>query len=766
MINSTGEFAQAIYEGNRNYKCKCNCILANNKSLTFNNSNLMHFEITDATASDGFEIGAAIAKTMKIKLQNYDDDFSDYDFYKAELNAYVGLEIDGKIQYLNKGHFTVDDPAAYGSIITLSLIDDMYKFSKNWDTSISFPTTVFYIVSECCSLCNVQLAGHFDNDDIVVNKPEDISGLTCRDVISYCAQISGNNARMNVNNLLELKWYKDFEEDYDGGTFSTNTTPYSDGDSLDGGDFKDYSSGDTADGGSFVWNYTQLYSNSKNEIGTDDIIVTGIAVTVDEETYATGDEGYILQISDNPFINQDNAQTICTMLYQRIGGMKFRKFSVDTPSDPRREAGDLCIIYDRKKNEYHSIITSITFTFGTNDKVSNNAEDVIEKNTNRYSATTKALIAARKYTNKRLSSYDVAVKNMNALALNSMGYHETFVDDPETGTRISYMHDQPTLEGSTKVWMNSENGHFWTDDYKGAETKWKYGDDVNGNAIRNILSVVGINFDWAHGGTLVLGGSENGNGTALVKDVSGNIISKLDNNGVNVYKGLIQGTTISLGSNFYASDEGTLIAKSGKIGPWNFSNESFLTDDYNMQIYKQSDGSWFLTVGDGSMWCDHLVTTGLGSFDEVQVVTSLKVSGTKSRLAKTENYNARLLYCYEMPTPMFGDLGEGETDDTGICIIYLDDIFAETIDAECLYQIFLQPYAEGSLYVYERNPSYFIVKGTPGMKFGWEIKAVQKGFDTLRLETNEREETIESPLNETSSYLQSLLFDLESEEME
>ena len=40
------------------------------------------------------------------------------------------------------------------------------------------------------------------------------------------------------------------------------------------------------------------------------------------------------------------------------------------------------------------------------------------------------------------------------------------------------------------------------------------------------------------------------------------------------------------------------------------------------------------------------------------------ISGSKSRIATTENYNQRLLYCYETPTPTFGDIGEGTIDET------------------------------------------------------------------------------------------------------
>ena len=145
-------------------------------------------------------------------------------------------------------------------------------------------------------------------------------------------------------------------------------------------------------------------------------------------------------------------------------------------------------------------------------------------------------------------------------------------------------------------------------------------------------------------------------------------------------------------------------------------------------------------------------------------------SGTKSRLTDTEDYDKRLLYCYEMPSPMFGDIGEATLDETGKCLIYLDDIFAETIDTECKYQVFLQKYGKGDCYILNRNSAYFEVEGTPNLKFGWEVKAIQKEYDTLRFERfnveeykEKRDNTVNNIISETTEYMDNLLYSAESE---
>ena len=110
----------------------------------------------------------------------------------------------------------------------------------------------------------------------------------------------------------------------------------------------------------------------------------------------------------------------------------------------------------------------------------------------------------------------------------------------------------------------------------------------------------------------------------------------------------------------------------------------------------------------------------------------MQTYGVKNRIVKTENYNDRLMYCYESMIPMFSDIGEGTIDETGKCIVYLDDVFIEAVDTECLYQVSLQAYGKGNCWLSKREPNYFVVEGTKDMTFGWEIKAVQRGYVNVR----------------------------------
>lgn len=113
--------------------------------------------------------------------------------------------------------------------------------------------------------------------------------------------------------------------------------------------------------------------------------------------------------------------------------------------------------------------------------------------------------------------------------------------------------------------------------------------------------------------------------------------------------------------------------------------------------------------------------------------SSLNVTGTKSRIVDTEDYGRRYLYSYETPAPMFGDIGEGEIGEDGVCYVWIESIFNETV-SKSGYQVFLQKYGEGDCYVSKKTSAYFLVAGTPSMRFGWELKAKQADFEQIRLE--------------------------------
>ena len=128
--------------------------------------------------------------------------------------------------------------------------------------------------------------------------------------------------------------------------------------------------------------------------------------------------------------------------------------------------------------------------------------------------------------------------------------------------------------------------------------------------------------------------------------------------------------------------------------------------------------------------------------EEVKVVGNFSVTGTKSVIAKTENYGNQLFYCYETPTPTLGDFGGGIIGKDGMAIISIDDIFQESTETEIEYYVFLQNEGEGQSWVSEKSDTYFVVKGTPGLRFAWELKAKQKNKEYIRFNAGKEDREV------------------------
>lgn len=113
---------------------------------------------------------------------------------------------------------------------------------------------------------------------------------------------------------------------------------------------------------------------------------------------------------------------------------------------------------------------------------------------------------------------------------------------------------------------------------------------------------------------------------------------------------------------------------------------------------------------------------------------NLYCGGTKNRMVETEHFGTVLQNALETPTPTFEDYGEGILDETGMCRIYLEDKFIETIDTNTEYTIFLTKYGIGDIYVSDRQPDYFEVTGTPNLTFSWQLLATQRDYNSIRLD--------------------------------
>ena len=628
MLNVSAKWQRAVMlDKDINVNCFADIVTASGEKVPISDSKLWAngFEVNDSTSSNStFTIGALIVGKLKIKLNNIYEDYSKYDFDKASVTAYVSKSFsDGTTEKLKIGEYRVSETSYDGSLITLTCLDNVNNFNREYDSNLSYPTTAYEVVRDACIKCNVFFTmARFDNSDYVINEiPSDNQKLTYGQVIAYILQLSGLWGKCGHDGELLIGWYDMSQFDnqgYNGGTFNTTTTPYSDGDNVDGGTFN-YSDGDSADGGTFTEarNYHNIYTQKDLNVATDDVVITGVKVIVtskedkakDVNTLA-GKEGYVISITDNPFIPADKAQTVASYIFKKIGGMRFRPLDATLLSNPLIESGDVALVTDRKQNTYSCFISNRTFTVGNGTTISCDAENASRNSADKFSNETKAIVRARKVAQTQLSAYDIQMQLLTRLMAQSLGLFKT-EQVQDDGSVIYIMHNKADLNSSQIQWKMTANGMAVSSDYG---KTWNAGVDKDGNAIFNIMSAIGINFDWAHGGTLTLGGENNVNGKQYVKDANGKILITLDNKGIT----LADGVNISWNN---ISNHPSIPSKTSDL-----TNDSNYTTMAAVLEKKYQNSGQVVTITKNTVTAAFIKTLGLLVGDQIQMGPNAKIT--------------------------------------------------------------------------------------------------------------------------------------------
>ena len=503
MINVSREFKEAM-KTRTDFTETAQITFADGRALSLTQSDftVSGNGITDGAGSSSFPLGVAVEKSVRVELMNADDHLSDYDFQGAVIRLKLNFALESRTETIDYGTYTVVMPETYGSTVQIEAVDDMYKADVPFSTRHSFPATLGDIVREACTTLGITLGTPtFPNDDFEVKeKPED---LTYREFFAMAAMIAGGYARMDYSGKLEIKAFDlslfEQADSLDGGIFDANN-PYASGDVADGGSFAPWDTGYQADAGTFAGMEGShvFYNFSTLTVETDDVVITGIQCEdADGNVILSGNEGYVLAIENDLITGQE--QDALDLIGKAIIGLRFRPFSADHIAYPLAEFGDLAYIIDRKGNVFQTVLTDIDFSFFGLTELSCSADSPIRNSSKYASNLTKAVVTARKNTQKQISAYDVEVQRFAAMAANSMGLYETR-EVQDDGSIIYYQHDKPTLAESMNIWKRTADVFAVSND--GGKT-WR-GMDADGNVLATVLSVIGVKAEWIETAKLIV----------------------------------------------------------------------------------------------------------------------------------------------------------------------------------------------------------------------------------------------------------------------
>lgn len=563
MINVSSEFKRLLYSGEGNFVVDATITLSNNTVLNVSNSRIMSngLEIDDAVGDDNdFNcIGSTIVNGCELILYNNDEIYSNYDFINAKVSIVVKLMTSNGYEPVQKGTYTVDAATFSDVSVTLTLLDNMCQFDRPYDSYSIYNanTTIYDVVLDACTKCGVTPAPSMTNMPnktfVVAGKPKD--NTTYREVIGWCAAIAGCFASCTPDGKLEFAWFDvgkfDLDEGTDGGVFDNHTPYYSTGDTLNGGTFNPWNDPTNTDGGLFTdrSGIHHISSLMSQNIGVDDVVITAVQIAYDVETdnkvetkyYPTtiANNNYVISIDSIPFINADNVESFYNILSAKLIGLSFRTCNITQTHDPTIEAGDIAWLWDTKGEKHRVLITRTTFAVAGLQTIVCGAKTPARNSATQMTALAKAEAKSNRRLNEEKSIRQQLEEDFNQKIANSSGLYLDKVIDSTTQAVTIYGHDKSQLAESKMVLKVSNGSIAMTADYKGndadtsAANAW-YGFQFDGTWLANIVSTVNLFFDYAHGGTLKLGGVNNNSGLLEIYDSNNVKTGVFDNNGISL----------------------------------------------------------------------------------------------------------------------------------------------------------------------------------------------------------------------------------------
>lgn len=387
------------------------------------------------------EIGSVIAAEMALQLQNYDERFDNVDFEGKTMNVVLS-STDGYDEYsLPMGYFIIDEVKKQNSKVQITALDRMAAFDKPIAgmASGSLANTLIWCATKCgvpCQLTTADLS-IYPNYNVTVSAIAD-GEHTYREILAWACECMGICAYADWAGRLSVGWYADT------------------GVNLTNAEIKD----------------------GTLELAENAITITGVKV----DNTVFGNDGYIIQITDNDFATE-NYMAVGQALLTHLQGFFYTPVSMTVLPMPWLWPLDGGFI-----NGTQIILSGITFKINGYTALEAKGESLTKKGmasgnplTRRESALVKALQeAARAETDMKIDN----ILLMNQLAAYSMGLYPHIEELPD-GSKIFTYSDTPDLEDSQKVYRFNANGFFVSND--GGET-WNSGLDSDGNLIVHILT--------------------------------------------------------------------------------------------------------------------------------------------------------------------------------------------------------------------------------------------------------------------------------------
>ena len=216
MYQSSEGFGELVQQDSRTFHARItingNSISDGIKSIRINGG---------GNSDDDFSIGSAVSRYAEIKMEAPEFRVEGY-----ELLLEFGLIVSGEMEYIQMGYFTAEKPESDEESISFTAYDRMMKMERPCLLELADNTDTVSVLHGIGNLTGVPVV----TDGLAVISMQKPVGYTCREVLSYIAQIYGGFAICNRQGQIEIRRYEDHSYTIPTGrywgTFTHNDFPF------------------------------------------------------------------------------------------------------------------------------------------------------------------------------------------------------------------------------------------------------------------------------------------------------------------------------------------------------------------------------------------------------------------------------------------------------------------------------------------------------------------------------------------------------------
>lgn len=212
MYQSSEAFGNWIQQDSRTFQAR---ITLEGKTIT---EGILNIRINGGSNSeDDFSLGSAVSRYVELEIEKTGTRFEGYEFF---------LELGLNGEYIPMGYFTAEKPKGDEERLSITAYDRMVKMERACFLELPDSTNTVAVLKGVGTIAGVEVATE-GLTAIPMKKPV---GYTCREVLSYVAQLYGGFAICNRAGKIEIKSYEDNDYTVTAGrywdSFTHNDLPF------------------------------------------------------------------------------------------------------------------------------------------------------------------------------------------------------------------------------------------------------------------------------------------------------------------------------------------------------------------------------------------------------------------------------------------------------------------------------------------------------------------------------------------------------------